>query len=149
MASVNLSIPTTEATSPIACLPDDILFELFHSLYNTILDHEGSLFPGFIRPSLHVCRRWRFVVLSTPTLWREVTVNAHPERLRFFLTHSADVPKIVRFKDAAALFPTSELSMLVPFLASIRILELSFDYLSPSTFARLWEYPLASLFFNA
>ena len=74
-------------------------------------------------------------------------MNVHPERLRFFLTHSADVPKNIRFK-GTALIEASALSMLIPFLATIRLLELSLDYLPPGAFDKHWASPLTSLFSN-
>ncbi|KAJ8475010.1 hypothetical protein ONZ51_g6843 [Trametes cubensis] len=138
------SATSLEVDGSVARLPDDVLCELFRLIYDA-LQHENAFYPDFVR-LLHVCRRWRLIALSMPTLWREVHTNGHPDRLLFFLTHSADLPKDIHIE--TALFPAQGLSLLTPFLPIIRLLDLSFDLMSSDEFTTLWESPLISLFSN-
>jgi hypothetical protein len=50
--------------SRAACLPDDVLIQIFHQL------HEGTPWKASA-----VCRRWRAAALSCPSLWCNLSIN--------------------------------------------------------------------------
>ncbi|KIK20902.1 hypothetical protein PISMIDRAFT_105090, partial [Pisolithus microcarpus 441] len=57
-------------TVPISCLPSDVLEIIFDESRRLLFPWAGFRRPLPIEVQLsHVCRRWRQVALSTPSLW--------------------------------------------------------------------------------
>ncbi|KAJ7832069.1 hypothetical protein B0H14DRAFT_1178711 [Mycena olivaceomarginata] len=65
---------------PAERLPLELLVEVFH-LCDTSLNHIGLKLPDGLFTArapwvlTHVCQRWRSVALSSPQLWRKITIN--------------------------------------------------------------------------
>lgn len=93
---------TLNALTPISTLPPEILCEIF--LYTAGVDiHEQYVVKerrksyGWICVS-HVCRHWRAVALSCPSLWSRLDVKAASrELLETLLVRSRGAPLIVSY----------------------------------------------------
>ncbi|KAI0329158.1 hypothetical protein GY45DRAFT_1325413 [Cubamyces sp. BRFM 1775] len=84
--------------SPIGQLPPEILIRCFEYLLPYVppdlYEHHESPYKFPIHPLIgitHVCKRWRDVALSAPTLWTCID-DANVAQLEEFLTRSQDVP---------------------------------------------------------
>lgn len=68
--------PSTEILLATSQLPEDIFFVIFHwAASNDTGEKHNSLCPYFTPWTLaSVCRRWRALALSTPTLWSTISL---------------------------------------------------------------------------
>ncbi|KAI0953975.1 hypothetical protein AcW1_006717 [Taiwanofungus camphoratus] len=84
---------------PIACLPDDLLHEVFWMVasHPFVSGDTDSGSTGCI-PLSHVCRYWRDVALASPQLWSflYLSTRSNLAMLREFLVRSKNAPLCVR-----------------------------------------------------
>ncbi|KAJ7885080.1 hypothetical protein B0H14DRAFT_2217607, partial [Mycena olivaceomarginata] len=79
---------------PVLTLPNEIVSEIFvHSLpvYPSPPPISGLLSPTRLS---HICRRWRQVALTTPRLWRAISLpdSYSVDRLKVWLDLSGRLP---------------------------------------------------------
>ncbi|KAI5836554.1 hypothetical protein K523DRAFT_410665 [Schizophyllum commune Tattone D] len=102
-------------------LPNEILADIFDTIVKSV--HESA---QLVLVTLEqVCRRWRSVLLATPTLWTCVTIQhprarpRHPlSRMRAYLTRSGACPLYVRLTDSDDV--QAFLPFLLPHIGRIR-----------------------------
>ncbi|GJE96680.1 F-box protein [Phanerochaete sordida] len=69
----------TSHLTPIACkLPPEVLSRSFAAYRDMYLDDAELTRYEIYLPLLHVCRRWRSVLLKDPALWTSITLPACP-----------------------------------------------------------------------
>jgi hypothetical protein len=108
-------------TSPIDALPPEIVAEIFLDFlpsYPEFPPHSGILSPLVL---CRVCRRWRDIALSTPSLWRAISIaidEPEPHRteklelLKTWIERSGNYPLALSFTGP----PTSISTVLPRFL---------------------------------
>ncbi|KAJ7130392.1 hypothetical protein C8R44DRAFT_65393 [Mycena epipterygia] len=93
-------------TYPVLTLPNEIVSEIFINFLPVYPKRRPVI--GLLSPTLlcQICRKWRDIALSTPSLWRAVTVSflerVPPEEnlrlLEAFMNHSASCPLSIDFE---------------------------------------------------
>ncbi|KAF8207828.1 hypothetical protein K438DRAFT_345499 [Mycena galopus ATCC 62051] len=62
---------------PVLTLPNEITSEIFVHCLEPLFSHDGSTPNPLDVPMvlLHVCRKWRYIALSTPGLWTDIILD--------------------------------------------------------------------------
>ncbi|KAI0354481.1 hypothetical protein OH77DRAFT_1512203 [Trametes cingulata] len=88
-------------------LPDELFLEIFDQLHaatfcaGNIHRHTLSEWLHYI----HVCTRWRYIIVSVPSFWRAIPIVRNLKALRFFVPLRGNVPLEIHFGDVQALQP--------------------------------------------
>lgn len=83
------------AAIPIHQLPDEMLIEIFH-FYRTTSPRALGLMS-----LMRVCARWRSLVSTTPSFWRNIYVRKRCEWLNLALSRCSGTPAEVILDDVA------------------------------------------------
>ncbi len=81
--------PCTENGRSINDLPNEILVCVFESVRQGRTDRDACRHEDWTQP-FQICRRWRSVIISTPTLWSDVYLTANSRWLDLCLSRCAD-----------------------------------------------------------
>ncbi|KAI0262707.1 hypothetical protein BC834DRAFT_788632, partial [Gloeopeniophorella convolvens] len=86
------------ATLPVSRLPFDALILIFES-YKDAFNEAGAPSSSSISTAKlgwivcsHVCRRWRQIILGTPSLWQDLIVDLGPAWLEESIHRSKPFP---------------------------------------------------------
>ncbi|KAI0367107.1 hypothetical protein BV20DRAFT_908563, partial [Pilatotrama ljubarskyi] len=119
------------AGAPVNKLPNELLGEVFAHLQGDA-DDPNHFFFGW-STALLVCRRWRAVGVSTPSLWRVIRAREMPDYLhmRTSLARSGQTKLTVLFQKLPAFGCARRMFIerLAPHLHRIRTLLVSATYL--------------------
>ncbi|KAI0710749.1 hypothetical protein C8Q76DRAFT_72056 [Earliella scabrosa] len=91
---------------------------------------------------LHVCHRWRSIILEEMRFWRTVNVYRRPDWLKFCLSHvnGKNTPLRLNFRDAS--FPPSQLPLLSRHQIYLHALDLQVDSKWVPALRALFRSPL-------
>ena len=76
-------------TSPTARLPTELIVSIFTELIAA--SGSDTTTRSWVELML-VCRRWRFIGVGTPQLWRDINISSNLEGLKYHLTRSRRYP---------------------------------------------------------
>lgn len=103
LVAMHLSVVQSKLNSflPVYCLPKELVIHIFE-----ILASSASTSSRWIHVT-HVCRHWRNIALSTPTLWRQILTSPGPEFATVCLERSGnDVPLEIFWRNKHAHAPS-------------------------------------------
>ncbi|KDR73231.1 hypothetical protein GALMADRAFT_251813 [Galerina marginata CBS 339.88] len=102
---------------PINWIPTELLIQIFLSY--TDFDFEEPTYRPPVVIS-HVCSRWRNIALSTPHLWKRITLEGIDKRdvAQTFLKRSEAVLLEIHYSTAPKASPTEETYQMVKFLSN-------------------------------
>ncbi|KAI0668196.1 hypothetical protein C8Q78DRAFT_1049016 [Trametes maxima] len=109
----------------ITDLPNELLIEIFTYVHAWIFCPPSQQALRLWFHVLHTCGRWRSILLSIPEFWRIIPVDRQLHSLSFFLAHRGTLPFDL-YLDVEEDAP--ELAVLMPHIASIRLLDISISH---------------------
>lgn len=131
----------TQTASGVAMLPPDLFTPILEMAIsqNDSFDADTNFYPFYDIPELlkinEVCRHWRWMALSSPSLWTYIPTNMHPDLITLFVQRSADAllhvkltHKVFREWDAdrrSQKLSLSKLALLTPYFHRTRFLSLT------------------------